>query len=362
RDRGRGQREEGVALRGRDGGDRRQLRRRRAAGRVPPGLRRDLPSPGGVEGHADAAIRDRGGEDARAMSAPVGFIGLGNMGGPMAINLAKHGFSLVVNDVDAKKTEPFSARGATVVRSAHQVAAAVTRTICMVETTAQATDVIAGERGIIKNAAQGHIVICMSTIDPFVVRQLGVQLSARGVAMLDAPVSGGTTRAQSGELSIIVGGDAATFEACRDLFQAMGTKIFHVGGLGQGLAMKLVNNMLGQVTRVAIAEALVMGVKAGLDPRTIYDVVRVSTGTSYAFETGVPKILARDFSPGGTVDITYKDQELETAFAKQLGVPLLLANVTQQLYQMARAAGLNKEDGLAVVKVLERLAGVVVKG
>jgi 2-hydroxymethylglutarate dehydrogenase len=106
----------------------------------------------------------------------------------------------------------------------------------------------------------------------------------------------------------------------------------------------------------------VLGVKAGLDPKTIYDVVRVSTGTSYAFEAGVPKILARDFSPGGTVDITYKDQELETGFAKQLGVPLLLANVTQQVYQMARAAGLNKEDGLSVIKVLERLAGVQVKG
>jgi 3-hydroxyisobutyrate dehydrogenase-like beta-hydroxyacid dehydrogenase len=91
-------------------------------------------------------------------------------------------------------------------------------------------------------------------------------------------------------------------------------------------------------------------------------VVRVSTGTSFAFETGVPKILARDFTPGGTVDITFKDQELETSFAKQLGVPLLLANVTQQLYQMARAAGLNKEDGLAVVKVLEQLAGVQVRG
>jgi 3-hydroxyisobutyrate dehydrogenase len=138
----------------------------------------------------------------------------------------------------------------------------------------------------------------------------------------------------------------------------MGANIFHVGGPGQGLAMKLVNNMLIQVNRVAVAEALVMGVKAGLDPQTIYDVIRVSTGTSHAFETGVPKILARDFTPGGTVDITYKDQELETAFAKQLGVPLLLANVTQQLYQMARAAGLNKEDGLAVIKVLEQLAGV----
>jgi 3-hydroxyisobutyrate dehydrogenase-like beta-hydroxyacid dehydrogenase len=142
----------------------------------------------------------------------------------------------------------------------------------------------------------------------------------------------------------------------------MGANIFHVGTLGQGLAMKLVNNMLGQVARVAIAEALIFGVKAGLDPQTIYDVVRVSTGTSHAFETGVPRILARDFTPGGTVDITFKDQELETAFAKQLGVPLFLANVTQQLYQAARAAGLNKEDGLSVIKVLEKLAGVQVGG
>jgi 3-hydroxyisobutyrate dehydrogenase len=284
------------------------------------------------------------------------------MGRPMALNLAKRGFSLVVRDIDPAKVAPLRERGAKVADSPAQVAEASQRTIVMVETTAQAEAVIAGDGGIVTTAARGHIVVCMSTIDPFALRRLAQPLAARGVAMLDAPVSGGTERAASGELSIIGGGDAKAFEACRDLFTAMGTKVFHVGGLGQGLAMKLVNNMLIQVNRVAVAEALVMGVKAGLDPRTIYDVVSVSTGTSYAFETGVPKILARDFSPGGTVDITYKDQELETAFAKQLGVPLLLANVTQQLYQMARAAGLNKEDGLAVVKVLERLAGVVVKG
>ena len=295
------------------------------------------------------------------MPGAVGFVGLGNMGRPMALNLVKHGFSLVVHDIDKTKVDPLRARGAAVADSPERVAAATERTICMVETTAQAEAVIAGERGIVQGATRGHVVICMSTIDPFAAQRLAGVLAARGVAMLDAPVSGGTGRAASGELSIIAGGDAATFEACRDLFKAMGTNLFHVGPLGHGLATKLVNNMLIQVNRVAVAEALVLGVKAGLDPRMIYDVVRVSTGTSFVFETGVPKILARDFSPGGTVDITYKDQELETAFAKQLGVPLLLANVTQQLYQMARAAGLNKEDGLAVVKVLERLAGVEVK-
>jgi 3-hydroxyisobutyrate dehydrogenase len=296
------------------------------------------------------------------MAGAVGFIGLGNMGRPMALNLVKHGVPLVVHDVDAAKVEVLRARGAKVENSAARVAGAVDRTICMVETTAQAEAVIAGEAGIIHGARPGHIVVCMSTIDPFAAQRLAETLAARGVAMLDAPVSGGTERAASGELSIIAGGEAATFEACRDIFKAMGTNLFHVGPLGAGLAMKLVNNMLIQVNRVAVAEALVLGVKAGLDPRTIYDVVRVSTGTSFAFESGVPKILARDFSPGGTVDISYKDQELETAFAKQLGVPLLLANVTQQLYQMARAAGFNKEDGLAVIKVLERLAGVEVSG
>ncbi len=296
------------------------------------------------------------------MAGAVGFIGLGNMGGPMALNLARKGFALVVHDIDAAKVRRLSERGAKVAGSAEEVAAQTERTIVIVETTAQVESVVAGERGLIKTAPRGHIVICMSTIDPFVLRRLAGELAAKGVATLDAPVSGGTERAQSGELSIIGGGEAAVFDKCRDLFGAMGTKIFHVGGLGQGLAMKLVNNMLIQVNRVAVAEALVLGVKAGLDPKTIYDVVRVSTGTSYAFEAGVPRILARDFSPGGTVDITYKDQELETSFAKQLGVPLLLANVTQQLYQMARAAGLNKEDGLSVIKVLERLAGVQVKG
>jgi 3-hydroxyisobutyrate dehydrogenase-like beta-hydroxyacid dehydrogenase len=296
------------------------------------------------------------------MTNTVGFIGVGAMGGPMALNLVKHGFLLVVHDIDPARAERRRARGAAGAVSAAAVAAAVGRTICMVETTAQAESVIAGEHGIIQRAKAGHVVACMSTIDPLVARRIGETLAARGIAMVDAPVSGGTERAASGELSIICGGEAGTVTACDDLFRAMGRNVFHVGGLGQGLAMKLVNNMLVQVNTVAVAEALVLGVKAGLDPQTIYDVVRVSTGTSFAFETRVPRILAREFAPGGTVDISFKDQELETQFAKQLGVPVLLANVSQQVYQMARAAGLNKEDGSAIVKVLERLAGVTVKG
>jgi 3-hydroxyisobutyrate dehydrogenase-like beta-hydroxyacid dehydrogenase len=294
------------------------------------------------------------------MAGKVGFIGLGAMGGPMALNLVKAGFKLVVHDIDQTKTAPLRAKGAELAGTAEAVAAEVERTIVIVETTEQAESVIAGERGIIKSAKPGHIVLCMATIDPFAARTLADQLAARDIAMLDAPVSGGTGRAQSGELSVIVGGAADVVAKCEDLFKAMGNRSFHVGPLGSGLAMKLVNNMLVQVNTVAVAEAMVLGVKAGLDPQMIYDVVRVSTGASAAWELRVPRILSGDFEPGGTIDISYKDQELETAFAKRLGVPLLLANVTQQVYQMARARGLNKLDGSAIVKVFEQMANVTV--
>jgi 3-hydroxyisobutyrate dehydrogenase-like beta-hydroxyacid dehydrogenase len=292
------------------------------------------------------------------MAGKVGFIGLGAMGGPMALNLAKHGFSLVVHDIDAAKLEPLVEAGAEVEPSPAAVAAGVDRTICMVETTDQAEEVITGDRGIIASAQAGHIVLCMSTIDPFAARRFARRLRERGVAMLDAPVSGGTARAKSGELSVIVGGAPETYAACEDLFRAMGKNLFHVGALGHGLAMKLLNNMLGQVQTVAIAEAMVFGVKAGLDPHKIYEVIRASTGNSVQFENRVPRMLRRDFAPGGTIDISYKDQELETGFAKRLGVPLLLANLSQQVYQMGRAQGLNKEDGSAIIKVFEQLAGV----
>src|SRR5712692_56389 len=163
------------------------------------------------------------------MADAVGFIGLGNMGRPMALNLVKNGFTLVVHDIDPAKVEALRERGAKVAGSAELVAAATGRTIVMVETTAQAEAVITGEHGIIRSAKPGHVVISMSTIDPFVARRLGDTLAARNIAMLDAPVSGGTVRAASGELSIIVGGQDDTFEVCRDVFKAMGANIFHVG-------------------------------------------------------------------------------------------------------------------------------------
>jgi 3-hydroxyisobutyrate dehydrogenase-like beta-hydroxyacid dehydrogenase len=294
-----------------------------------------------------------------ATAGKTGFVGLGAMGGPMARNLLKAGFPLVVHDIDPRKVQALAEAGAEVAHSAEAVARQCARSICMVETTAQAEEVIAG---LAAGASRGHVVACMSTIDLAALRRMGEALASRGIALLDAPVSGGTTGAEAGTLSVIVGGPREAYAAFEALFRAMGRNLFHMGEIGGGLAMKLINNMLLQVQVVAIAEGMVLGAKAGLDPRQVIEVVRVSTGRSEAFERAAPRMVARDFSPSGTTDISYKDQELETALAKALGVPMLLANVTQQVYQMARAAGYGKEDGSAVVKVLEGLAGVEVGG
>lgn len=289
------------------------------------------------------------------MSDTIGFIGLGAMGGGMAANIVKAGHDLIVHDIDRARVDALAAQGARAANSPAEIGAIAGRTVTMVETTQQTEDILFGADGLASTAKPGHSVAMMSTIEPSVTRGLHARLVELGMTLVDAPVSGGTPRAASGELSVICGGDDAAIEGWRPAFEAMSSNIFHVGGVGQGLAMKLVNNMLIQVNTVAIAEAFAMGAKAGLDPKTMYDVVRVSTGASFALEHRVPRMLSGDFKPGGTVDISYKDQELETGFAKELGVPLLLANVSQQVYQMARAAGYAKEDGAAVIKLYEQM-------
>ncbi len=288
----------------------------------------------------------------------VGFIGMGMMGGGMAANLLKNDFPLVAYDIDPAKNERLAGLGATIANGPAGVAQAASTTICIVETTAQVEDVILGDGGVIDGAESGDTVLCMATVDPIAVKEMHSTLAERGIALLDAPVSGGVPRANSGELSIIVGGDAAEVERCRPIFEAMSSRIFHMGDIGQGLAMKLCNNMITQVTKVVIAEAMVLGAKAGLDPQQMVDVISVSTGNSATFQTAAPRYLSGDFSPGGTIDISYKDQDLETSFAKALGVPMFMANNSQQVYQMGRAAGLNKKDGSALITLYEKMVGV----
>ncbi len=287
----------------------------------------------------------------------VGFIGLGAMGAPMASLLAKAGVNLTVCDLDSAQCAKLAAMGARVVGSPAEVARYATRIMCMVETTAQVREVVSGTNGIMDTALEGHMIACMSTVALDELKELASELAVKKVMFIDAPVSGATEGATAGTLAIFASGDSRALDAFEPLFHIMGTNVFKLGPIGQGTVAKLVNNMLFHVNNVAVAEALMLGAKAGLDPQTIYEMVKVSTGYSVAFELRAPRMIAGNFEPGGKVDISYKDQELQTALAKRLGVPLLLATVSQQVYQMGKSMGFGREDGSAVIKVYDALTG-----
>ena len=233
--------------------------------------------------------------------------------------------------------------------------------ISMVDTTAQAEDVIAGPDGFMQAAQPGDVVISMGTIDLMVLRRLHPTLKAKGVELLDAPVTGMEKGAIEGTLNAYVGGDAAALEKVRPVLASMATTITHFGAIGQGLAMKLINNMLFQVNRVLIMEGLALGAKAGLDPQQMFETISGATGNSVAFQYSAPKILKRDFE-GIRMDITFKDVELQTQLAKSLGMPMFIANAALQVYQMARAKGLGDKDAVSTIQLYEEWTGVAVEG
>lgn len=297
----------------------------------------------------------------QARDQTVAFVGLGMMGGPMAENLLKKGHQLVVYDIDKAKVRRFVELGALAATDPADAARQAGIVISMVDTTAQAEEVIAGPDGFIQTAQSGDVVISMGTIDLMALRRLHPKLAAKSVELLDSPVTGMEKGAKEGTLNAYVGGDAAALEKVRPVLQSMATKITHFGAIGQGLAMKLINNMLFQVNRVLIIEGLALGAKAGLDPQQMFETISGATGNSVAFQYSAPRILKREFE-GIRMDITFKDVELQTQLAKSLGMPMFMANTALQVYQMARAQGLGNKDGVAVVQMYEQWTGVPVEG
>jgi 3-hydroxyisobutyrate dehydrogenase-like beta-hydroxyacid dehydrogenase len=289
----------------------------------------------------------------------VGFVGLGQMGAPMAENILKKGHRLVAYDIEKRKVEHAVSRGAQAASSPADTARRASTLISMVDTTAQAEEVIVGPGGFIEAAQPGDVIISMSTIDLTALRRLQPKLTERRIDLLDAPVTGMETGAKAGTLRAYVGGDAAALERVRPVLQAMTSEITHFGALGQGIAMKLVNNMLMQVNRVLIAEALALGAKAGLDPKQMVDTISKTTGNSVAFQYSAPRILARDFD-GIRMEITCKDVELQVALAKSLGMPMFMASMALRVYEMGKAMGLGGKDAASIVTLYEQWTGVPV--
>jgi len=297
------------------------------------------------------------------MTETVGFIGLGIMGQGMARNLLKAGFDLHVWNRTPTRMDALVAEGAKPAASPADLAARCDIIALCVSDTPDVVAVLTGDDppGVLHGLRSGSLVIDMSTISPHTTRELAEQIVAKGAHMLDAPVSGGSEGAAKGTLSIMIGGDAEQVERARPLLQAMGKTITHVGGPGDGQMVKLVNQILVVGHALAMSEALLFAQTGGLDLRKTLEAVAPGAAGSWMLSNRGPQILARDWRPGFTIDLQQKDVRLVLGAADQLGVPVLATSLVFNLYRTLQADGLGGEGNHALVKALEKLAGVEVK-
>jgi 3-hydroxyisobutyrate dehydrogenase len=292
------------------------------------------------------------------MATAVGFIGVGNMGNPMAANVLKAGFPMTVFDLHPPATENLVLAGAKGAASARDV---VERSEIVMTCLPASPDVEAAylsPGGLVDRARPGTILIDLSSVLPSTPRTIEPRARARGVHFLEAPVSGGVSGARAATLAVMVGGDPEVLERARPVLRALGPNIFHVGPVGAGNTVKAINNMMSCVNGLAMMEGIALGVKAGLDPMTIYEVVKASSGASKALERIPTALVPRKFEPGFKVRLMNKDLETFNTIAKELHVPVSFANVAQRYQQAAMAAGLADQDTSVVMTIIERLAAI----
>jgi 3-hydroxyisobutyrate dehydrogenase len=296
------------------------------------------------------------------MKESIGFIGLGIMGGGMAANLLKAGFDLTVWNRTPGRITPLARAGAAVADSPADVAASSAIVITCVSDTPDVEEVALGRRGLIHGVRAGSLLIDCSTISPTATRSIAARLAEKGAFMLDAPVSGGSEGAAKGTLSIMVGGDAAQVKRAMPALGAMGRTITHVGPQGAGQMAKLVNQILVVVTMQGVAEALLLAQAGGLDLEQTLAAVGGGAAGSWMLANRGPQVIRRDWRPGFTVDLQQKDLRLVLEAADQLGIPLPSTALIFQSYRALQQQGLGGEGNHALVKALERLAGLEIGG
>lgn len=297
------------------------------------------------------------------MKKRVGFIGLGAMGKPMAINLVKKDFPLMVFDIRREPVEELERLGAESARSSRELASSSDVVITMVPSSPDVEAAILGKDGVIEGIREGSIVIDMSTIAPSTTRKVAEALSKKGARMIDAPVARGVKAAIEGTLSIFVGGDQEVLEECRNILAAMGTDIYHVGVVGTGEVVKIVNNLILQTSIPVIAEGLVLGVRAGVKPDVLFEALSKSSANSFALQNHFKSfVLTGNFEEGRfPVDYTIKDLGLALQTGMELHVPLLFGSLANQVYEWARAVGRSKNYFPVVITMLEEMTGVKVR-
>ena len=285
----------------------------------------------------------------------VGFIGLGHMGGPMCRNIIKGGHEVRVHDLSDAAVQTCVAVGGI---PAGSVAGAVSGSEVVMTSLPMPKDVEAvalGPDGILENAVAGTIYVDLSTNSPAMMKKIADKMAEEDVIALDGPVSGGVVGAEKATIAIMVGGNKKAFDSCMPIFESFGKTIVHTGELGSGCVAKIVNNMIAFTNMVAAAEGLMMGVAAGIDVAVLNEIVRNSSGNSMSYRGVAKSALERDFAPGFTVDLAYKDLRLALELADELDMPLLLGPQVHNVMRMARGKDGGGENVTAVLKVYETI-------
>lgn len=293
------------------------------------------------------------------MKNTIGFIGIGTMGKPMSLNLLKNGFPLVAYDIDPKPLSELKQKGAIIAQSCKEIGSKSSAIITMLRKSDDVEKAILGENGVLEGIKSESTVIDMSTIDPSTSRSIAQALKRKNVNMLDAPVSGGQMGAEAGTLTIMVGGDKNILDKCLDILKSMGKNIHYCGPNGNGEIAKVISNLLSAINVTACAEALSLGVKAGIDFKTLFDVVNATAGQNWAmqFYCG-SKAFKGDFEPGFMAELMYKDLGIAMTLGKQVGVPLFVGALSHQIFSLINAAGMGKRDSTILIKVMEDLLNV----
>src|SRR5256886_6248850 len=291
------------------------------------------------------------------MAQTIGFIGLGIMGRPMAKNLIKAGYPVVVHSRSRGPVDDLVRAGARASTSPREVAAQCEVLVTMLPNSPDVEQVALGKDGIIEGARRGLVYVDMSTISPIVSQKVGKALAASGVTMLDAPVSGGEKGAIDAALSIMVGGDKATFDAVLPIFKAMGKTITLLGPLGFGGFTKLANQIIVAVNLTALAEALTLGKKAGLDRELLLTALAGGLAGSKCLEQKRSNYIAGSYNPGFKIDLHFQDLGPIMESARALRVPLPTTAVVQELFNAMRVKGRGGLDHSGIITLLEDLAG-----
>ncbi len=296
------------------------------------------------------------------MSETLGFIGLGIMGKPMAKNLVKAGYKLVVFDVVKAPVDELTALGAEAVESPAAVAAKVNRIITMLPDGPQVEEVVTGPNGILETATPETVLIDMSSISPTVSRRIAEALASKGARALDAPVSGGEPGAINAQLAIMVGGPEDLFEAARPLFAVLGKSAVLVGDTGAGQITKLANQVLVAIHLEAMGEALLLAAKAGVDPLKVYEAIKGGLAGSNVLNAKVPLVLARNFKPGFKIRLHQKDLKNALEAAENTGLKLPVTDMVKEMVDSLVRQGKGEEDHGGILQILEQLNEAEVRG